>query len=104
MRTQEPSHDTPSLVGRQRHGYVALEFGVGAAKREAGAGRGVKCDYGRLEYKSTPLTSSEELAEEEWLDLVGGREWGEVIDAGCDKKMKGLYHSIPLCRTMYLFE
>lgn len=65
-----------SLVGRQRHGYVAL--GVGAAKRDDG--------MDGLESRRR-LTSSEELAAEGWVDLVGGGEWGKGMDTGCNQKI-----------------
>jgi len=77
-----------SLVGRQRHGYVPL--GVGAAERDSEAGRGAKRNDGMDGSESRRrLTFSEELAEEERVDLVGGREWGKVMDKGCDEKISG---------------
>ena len=77
-----------SLVGRQRHGYLAL--GVGAAKRESGASRGAKRDDGidGLESRRR-LMFSKELAEEERLDLVGGGEWGKMMDTSGDEKISG---------------
>ena len=44
--------------------------------------------YGRIGSRRR-LTSSEEPAEEEWVYLMRGEEWRELMDTSCDEKTSG---------------